>query len=50
MANTYAFAIFGALLLAVSLAPVLCSLLYNNSMEEKDTLIDKLMKKGISGP
>jgi cobalt-zinc-cadmium resistance protein CzcA len=46
MANTYAFAIFGALLLAVSLAPVLCSLLYNNSMEEKDTFIDKLMKQG----
>ena len=46
MANTYAFAIFGALLLAVSLAPVLCSLLYNNSMEEKDTLVDKLMKQG----
>jgi cobalt-zinc-cadmium resistance protein CzcA len=46
MANTYAFAIFGALLLAVSLAPVLCSLLYSNDMEEKDTLIDKLMKKG----
>jgi len=46
MANTYAFAIFGALLLAVSLAPVLCSLLYSNSMEEKDTLIDKLMKQG----
>ena len=46
MANTYAFAIFGALLLAVSLAPVLCSLLYNNNMEEKDTIIDRLMKKG----
>jgi heavy metal efflux system protein len=46
MANTYAFAIFGALLLAVSLAPVLCSLLYNNNMEEKDTFIDMLMKKG----
>ncbi len=46
MANTYAFAIFGALLLAVSLAPVLCSFLYSNSMEEKDTFIDKLMKQG----
>jgi cobalt-zinc-cadmium resistance protein CzcA len=46
MANTYAFAIFGALLLALSLAPVLCSLLYNNDMEEKDTFIDMLMKKG----
>ena len=46
MANTYAFAIFGALLLAVSLAPVLCSLLYSNDMEEKDTFIDMLMKQG----
>ena len=46
MANTYAFAIFGALLLAISLAPVLCSLLYSNDMEEKDTFVDKLMKKG----
>ena len=46
MANTYAFAIFGALLLAISLAPVLCSFLYHNGMEEKDTIIDKLMKQG----
>ena len=46
MANTYAFAIFGALLLAVSLAPVLCSFLYHNGMEEKDTFVDKLMKQG----
>ena len=30
MANTYAFAIFGALLLAVTLAPVLCSFLFHN--------------------
>ncbi len=46
MANTYAFAIFGALLLAVSLAPVLCSFLFQNKEEEKDTIIDKLMKQG----
>ena len=47
MANTYAFAIFGALLLAISLAPVLCSFLYHNGMEEKDTIIDKMMKQGF---
>ncbi len=46
MANTYAFAIFGALLLAISLAPVLCSFLFSNKMEEKDTLVDRLMKQG----
>ncbi len=44
MANTYAFAICGALLLAVSLTPVLCSLLFHNQMEEKETFIDRIMK------
>ena len=33
MANTYAFAICGALLLAVTLAPVLCSFLFPNKTE-----------------
>ncbi len=46
MANTYAFAIFGALLLALSLAPVLCSFFYHNGMEEKSTIVDRLMKRG----
>ncbi len=46
MANTYAFAIFGALLLAISLAPVLCSFLFHNGMEEKDTFVDRMMKQG----
>ena len=46
MANTYAFAIFGALILALTLAPVLCSFFYGNKFEEKDTIIDKLMKQG----
>ena len=46
MANTYAFAIFGALILALSLAPVLCSFFYHNKMEEKTTIVDKLMKQG----
>ncbi len=46
MANTYAFAIFGALILALSLAPVLCSFFYHNKMEEKTTIVDRLMKRG----
>ena len=45
MANTYAFAIFGALLLAVTLAPVLCSFLFHNKKEEKETLVDRMMKR-----
>jgi len=44
MANTYAFAICGALLLAVTLTPVLCSFLFHNKREEKETFIDKIMK------
>src|SRR5262249_18065458 len=46
MANTYAFAICGALLLAVTLTPVLCSFLFHNKAEEKDTWMDRLMKRG----
>ncbi|AGA30071.1 efflux RND transporter permease subunit [Singulisphaera acidiphila] len=45
MANTYAFSIFGALLLALTLAPVLCSFLFRNKREEADTFIDRLMKR-----
>ncbi|GAC1464079.1 MAG: CusA/CzcA family heavy metal efflux RND transporter [Isosphaeraceae bacterium] len=45
MANTYAFAICGALLLAVTLAPVLCSYLFTNKKEEHDTWLDKIMKR-----
>ncbi len=44
MANTYAFAICGALLMAVTLAPVLCSFLFVNKKEAPDTLLDRLMK------
>jgi len=44
MANTYALAIGGALLLAVSLAPVLCSFFFGNKSEEKDTFLDALLK------
>ena len=46
MANTYAFAIFGALILALTLAPVLCSFFFGNKKEEKDTFVDKAMKRG----
>ena len=45
MANTYAFSILGALLIAVTLAPVLCSFLFHNKKEEKDTLVDRVMKR-----
>jgi cobalt-zinc-cadmium resistance protein CzcA len=44
MANTYAFAICGALTLAVTLTPVLCSLLFVNKIEEKETFVDRIMK------
>ena len=44
MANTYAFAICGALLLAVTLAPVLCSFFFVNKREATDTFLDKIMK------
>ena len=44
MANTYAFAICGALLLAVTLTPVLCSFLFHNKQEETETFVDRIMK------
>jgi cobalt-zinc-cadmium resistance protein CzcA len=44
MANTYAFAICGALVLAVTLTPVLCSFLFHNKREEKGTFVDRVMK------
>jgi cobalt-zinc-cadmium resistance protein CzcA len=45
MANTYAFAIVGALCLAVTLAPVLCSYLFVNKAEEAETIVDRIMKR-----
>jgi cobalt-zinc-cadmium resistance protein CzcA len=44
MASTYAFAICGALTLAVTLTPVLCSYLFHNRKEERETIIDRVMK------
>jgi len=43
MANTYAFAICGALLLSVTLTPVLCSFLFHNKREERETIIECAM-------
>jgi cobalt-zinc-cadmium resistance protein CzcA len=45
MANTYAFAIVGALGLALTLAPVLCSFLFRNKVEETETIVDRIMKR-----
>ena len=45
MAKTYAFALGGALCLAVTLAPVLCSYLFHDGLREKDTIVDRLMKR-----
>jgi len=45
MANTYAFAILGALIMAVTLTPVLCSFLFHNDMKETETFVDRIMKK-----
>ncbi len=32
-------------MLAVTLTPVLCSFLFHNKKEEKDTLVDRIMKR-----
>jgi cobalt-zinc-cadmium resistance protein CzcA len=48
MAATYAFSILGALLVSVTLIPVLCSFFFNDRMEEKETIIDRLMKWAYS--
>ncbi len=49
MANTYAFAICGALLLAVTLTPVLCSYLFHNKKEEKETFVEPDHEAPIPG-
>ena len=46
MASTYAFAMGGALLVAVTLAPVLCSIFFKADKVEKETLIDRVLKRG----
>lgn len=44
MANTYAFSILGALIVATTLCPVLCSFLFHNKTEEKLTVFDRAMR------
>lgn len=43
MANTYAFALAGALLLAVTLSPVLCTLLLGNVKPKRDNFIVRFL-------
>jgi cobalt-zinc-cadmium resistance protein CzcA len=44
MAATYAFSILGALLIASTTVPVLCSFLLKNKHEERETLLDRGLK------
>ncbi|MBL8826255.1 MAG: efflux RND transporter permease subunit, partial [Planctomycetaceae bacterium] len=45
MAATYAFSILGALLTAVTLAPVLCSFFFRNKVAVHETRLDRFMKR-----
>jgi heavy metal efflux system protein len=46
MAQTYAFAIGGALLLALTIAPVLCLLLFRHLQPGRDNLLVRFLKSG----
>ena len=46
MAETYAFALGGALLLAVTIAPVLCLLLFRNLKPAADNCLVRFLKSG----
>jgi cobalt-zinc-cadmium resistance protein CzcA len=46
MADTYAFALGGALLLALTLAPVLCLLLFKNLKPARDNVLVRFLKRG----
>ncbi len=46
MADTYAFALGGALLLALLVAPVLCLLFFKNLQPAEDNLLVRLLKRG----
>jgi len=46
MAETYAFAIAGALLLALTVSPVLCLLLFKNLKPSRDNLLVRILKRG----
>ncbi len=45
MSITYGFALFGALLMAFTLAPVLCSLLLNDAIREEDTAVVRVIRR-----
>ncbi len=45
MSVTYGFALLGALLMAVTLAPVLCSLLLTGPLREEDTAVVRLIRR-----
>src|SRR5438067_5550957 len=44
MADTYAFALAGALLLALAVAPVLCLLLFKNVRESQDNFVVRWLR------
>jgi cobalt-zinc-cadmium resistance protein CzcA len=44
MANTYAFSILGALLVAMTLVPVLCSFFFRNKTHDKPTILDRVLQ------
>src|SRR5947207_3475862 len=46
MADTYAFALGGALLLALVVAPVLCLLLFRNLQPAEDNFLVRFLKRG----
>ncbi len=46
MAETYAFAIAGALLLALTISPVLCLVLFKNLRPSSDNLLVRILKRG----
>src|SRR5262249_7998854 len=49
MADTYAFALAGALLLALTLAPVLCLLLFRNLKPKRDNFLIRFLKRTYLG-
>ena len=49
MADTYAFALGGALLLALTLAPVLCLLFFKNLKPVQDNFLVRFLKDRYSG-
>ncbi len=49
MADTYAFALGGALLLALTLSPVLCSLFFKHMKPSSDNILVRFLRCAISG-